>query len=727
MLDEKIKNAWHEIAKRGGHFVCCHADNKRPMEQPQWERNSASIQRVMGHLESGGVVGVIPGKLGYWVLDQDHGTYDYLRKKVPEIGFSIPTKTSGHYHHWITRPTRGISDPKGIRNADWHIGEAGGEVRGDCGYVIVWDAVALADNLKNYAGSTPILPEQTEVLPKNPHKRKKAAKDFPKRALKEVAKAKPPETRQAGAKGRNQTLYAKFFAICNNGMNTPDIEKGMRDAAISTGLEPRDVDATMSSAKEGADEKTRRDIAAKNKAASDVVSQLTSPSVDAIDTFADDLAKDFLDAVDKGDETEPDLFYNTDVRTIMEALNYLEYRFRYNTLSARVEVKKREADVWMDVSDGGAMIRYDLETNCFLKRKEGKASYRITKDRFDETMLRISEDKIFHCNPFLEWVKSRGEWDGKDRLSVALTEAVGAEKNALNAWAGHYMFASVLIRSATGGGLGFSLDQMLFLIGPHGAGKSRFVNQSFPDKKKQEEWVGYRFNITWDENKMVEKMIGKVFSEAAEVHTTRFFSLNDFKAFLSSPMDEVRLTYHRRTTLYPRTSTLVGTMNDISKVPDDSTGNRRLVPIWCPGIKKTGERTGGGWACTEWWNKNRDQVWAQAWEYAEKVISGNAFLEMPEGTKKELDRAYEGARERDDYFEEMVEAAYESLTLNSLADDIIEGVSLTGIVGFLSDTKIPQHNISSRIKSHLRRMGKKSKQVWDPKQGKNVRRWVDAY
>ena len=140
-LDPEAVRVWRYLEVQGCHFVLVNQD-KIPLHrrwQLPWER--PSLGQVLRHLAGGGLVGHVPAAVGTVVLDVDEsgdGAEAFMDAHPPY--WDIPSRRSKGLHlYYTTRVQYG--------NKRWRLGSTGGDVRGSRGFVVIWDAVALADML----------------------------------------------------------------------------------------------------------------------------------------------------------------------------------------------------------------------------------------------------------------------------------------------------------------------------------------------------------------------------------------------------------------------------------------------------------------------------------------------------------------------------------------------------------------------------------------------------
>ena len=137
-MHSDARAALTSLADAGAHFVTCRAD-KHPMRKG-WEKatNMPPLDTALRH---NGPVGVIPASLGCIVVDVDRGGDEAADKVVEWFGLPVaklPTRREGGWH--IFYKSR---DAANIGKGVWR----DGDLIGASGYVILWDAGAVAEGL----------------------------------------------------------------------------------------------------------------------------------------------------------------------------------------------------------------------------------------------------------------------------------------------------------------------------------------------------------------------------------------------------------------------------------------------------------------------------------------------------------------------------------------------------------------------------------------------------
>ena len=208
-------------------------------------------------------------------------------------------------------------------------------------------------------------------------------------------------------------------------------------------------------------------------------------------------------------------------------------------------------------------------------------------------------------DPFVDWLEGLPEWDGTERVGDSLRlagfeVADGTDPGLLE----HVSRSTFLAAVARAYRPGVKYDEMPILISAQGIGKSGFYELSLP-AEYQDAWYSDQIDLYGSSKEKLEASAGRVIVEAAELAGMYRKDVEKLKAWLSSRNDNtVRAAYARTPESRPRRFVVVGTTNDLHALPPDPSGNRRFPPVQLLG--------GSRQAVAEWWDQNRDQVWAEA-------------------------------------------------------------------------------------------------------------------
>ena len=345
--------------------------------------------------------------------------------------------------------------------------------------------------------------------------------------------------------GRNDGLNRLVFAKAQAGQTEFREE---RATAIAAGLDVAEVDATIKSASEAATSKT----------------------------------------------------YNRKDATALEgALAHLGISVRYNIRAQSSEVSSDGGQAWERTSDRKTADLRRLIADGFSYRladNRGIAPLRYGLDSWGEHLNAL----LYHheTDPFLDWLESLPQWDGKKRLHRLLTDTLQADDGPLTRWASTYLCLGAVQRAYEPGCL---LREIPILISPQRAGKSSLLSNLLP--AEQPAWFSDSISMADPTQKRVESMLGRVIVELSELTGFARAELESLKAFISRRDDgATRLAYRRDPETTLRRSILVGTSNDVECLPNDSSGNTRFVPVQC----------GAGSHVEPYLAARRVQLWAEA-------------------------------------------------------------------------------------------------------------------
>ena len=142
-LDPRTAQAYAYLHEQGVHFVLVGDTTKKVPIHQRWQLPWAapSLEQVLRHLEQGCPVGHVPAAVGCVVLDvdeSDDGGKVFMDRHPPF--WDIPSRRAGGLHlYYLSRVQYG--------NGNWRMGRTGGQIRSRNGFVMIWDAFALADML----------------------------------------------------------------------------------------------------------------------------------------------------------------------------------------------------------------------------------------------------------------------------------------------------------------------------------------------------------------------------------------------------------------------------------------------------------------------------------------------------------------------------------------------------------------------------------------------------
>ena len=181
------------LVEIGAHLIFCTADKIAYQKGWQLRRNAKRPAAVREHIESGGLMGLVPGSLSLVIFDADAGDPARLIEAFPPL-VAIPTSKPGRFHLVYT-------DMAEWRPRDYWYAGSFGQVRCEGGFVYLHDVALLLDAVLGRTRDYP--PPSGPELVIGPKARKIAvATDLVKPRKKPVRRAAGRSKRPAGAKSK---------------------------------------------------------------------------------------------------------------------------------------------------------------------------------------------------------------------------------------------------------------------------------------------------------------------------------------------------------------------------------------------------------------------------------------------------------------------------------------------------------------------------------------------
>ena len=340
---------------------------------------------------------------------------------------------------------------------------------------------------------------------------------------------------------------------------------------------------------------------------------------------------------------------------VKRAVAALGFGVRYNARRQRVEVgipkplRVAGQCEWEPVSEHvEALLVHTVAARCVTTGRHPKPPI---------TAMRRWREWLAWClvgqapvDPFANWLHALPAWDRRPRCDYWLNvfqPADDTEPEVLQFVS--RLIPMAVVKRALEPGCG--ADIMPVLVGPQGIGKSRCLKALMPVA----DWFSDSLSLHDELKVWVEKSLGPVLIEVAEMAGASRQETAKLKSILSATKDEVRLAYRRDAGEYPRRFFPVGTANDRRTLPNDPTGNRRFAVVNFVGNTKTHPDAN---AVVESVKASREQLFAEA---LVRVRNGEGLFPDPL-TAGLLAAAAEGARVDDTEVEAVVNAFVEGRT-----------------------------------------------------------------
>lgn len=319
----------------------------------------------------------------------------------------------------------------------------------------------------------------------------------------------------------------------------------------------------------------------------------------------------------------------------------LEWQFNSRAQEFEYRRKDQEGD-WVTAEETFiADVAERIEKQCKFAPPETTKLKPLKWGREDLSSALTALAERVPVDPFVQWLESLPDWDGRRRVSDLLWEVFGCASTPLNKWASRYLFLAPLERTYHPGCL---LRTFPVLIGPQGLGKSALLKNLFPPKRQAAWFSDTYLAHEFDAGRRIEATLGAVVVEISEMAGMAKSDLERVKGDLTRTTDRHRLAYRRNPQRIPRRFAFVGTSNDTAVLPNDHTGNTRFVAVACPTSYE---------AIEDVLDEEREQLWAEAlvlYKRGKRPV-------LPRTLMRAQARINEEYRDRDHVVEDGLEAA----------------------------------------------------------------------
>jgi predicted P-loop ATPase len=384
-------------------------------------------------------------------------------------------------------------------------------------------------------------------------------------------------------------------------------------------------------------------------------------------------AKNYFQELEKSEQTldefKNDQFGNpitTSLHNYDIALRRLNIKFFFDSFARKKIIEVGQDDeIYRDIVEDNhlesLMIQIDQQFQFFP-----------SKDKFYMYCGHLSRENSFH--PVRDYLDSLEPWDGVRRTDSWLIEFGGAPDTPYVRAVSRIVLTAAVRRVYQPG---CKFDEMMILESPQGLGKSTALKTLCPNL----DWFSDNFNLDGDSKRMIEQTSGKWIIEAGELNGMSARDHNGLKQYLSSPIDEARMSYARESTRRAREFIIIGTTNDTQYLRDH-TGDRRYWPIR---VQKFD---------VESLAAVRDQLWAEAL-FLHRENPEASFIRLDPALYN--DAAIEQSKRR-------VDNPIKIILEEHLGD--IEGRILTSDAWKLvSEDTAPNHTVAVQISKALQELG----------------------
>lgn len=244
-------------------------------------------------------------------------------------------------------------------------------------------------------------------------------------------------------------------------------------------------------------------------------------------------------------------------------LDFLEIKIRFNIITKRISIEglpetyaKSDLFEILPIYIKDALINNGIRIN--------------TNIIGEYILLEIAKNNF---NPFADFLKSN-KWDGKDRINE-LFDIFHIEKDFYKTLFRKWLYQTVSMSFNTLD-KPYGIDGVLTLQGKQGIGKTYALSLLSPNP----EWFQDGLTIDVNNKDSLIRATSALISEIGEFDSTIKKEQSALKAFLTSPVDDIRPPYGKKSIRRARTTSFCATVNPNSFLKDES-GNRRfwIIPV----------------------------------------------------------------------------------------------------------------------------------------------------
>ena len=199
--------------------------------------------------------------------------------------------------------------------------------------------------------------------------------------------------------------------------------------------------------------------------------------------------------------------------------------------------------------------------------RQGGYGIQVSDRNMHGAIATVAQENAYH--PVREML-TRMTWDGIPRVDHLFVDYLGCPDDAYHRQMARLMLLGAVTRIFEPG---HKFDFVPILEGGQGIGKSSFIEGLA---------LGWKSDLSGefhDDKRMVEQMQGSWIIEIPELQGFSKAEITTLKAFITRSSDKVRLSYERKTRIFPRQSVFVGSTNEKEYLRDDK--NRRYLPVKC--------------------------------------------------------------------------------------------------------------------------------------------------
>lgn len=240
----------------------------------------------------------------------------------------------------------------------------------------------------------------------------------------------------------------------------------------------------------------------------------------------------------------------------------------------------------------------DSDTVSYMKHLTNRYSCSFHKNTVIDAIEQSATENMY--DPLVNYLGLH-VWDNKPRIEQVFQQHLGVEDSEYIRAVAKVFFVGAVKRAMEPG---CQYPTMLVIVGEEGGGKSKFPAVIAKYREFYTDSVG----DVKDTKEAVQSIQGKWIVEFPEMRAFMGVSAGSehSKAFITSEIDNIRLSYGRENVALPRRCIFSGSTNNMSFLTDDGA-NRRYLPIYSPYSEESGivldiPRL----------EKEVDQLWAEA-------------------------------------------------------------------------------------------------------------------
>jgi len=197
--------------------------------------------------------------------------------------------------------------------------------------------------------------------------------------------------------------------------------------------------------------------------------------------------------------------------------------------------------------------------------------HELPVSHINEYLTSLADENQF--NPIHEWIQSK-PWDGKSRMQEWLQTIDTASNDVRDLILPKWAMSCVASWFSSDGQASHIVP---VLQGAQGIGKDRWCKNLFPSSMSQYILEGHSVNPQSKDSLI--NAVRHAITILSELNASnRRNTQDEFKAWITSDEDKIRLPYGRSERVMPRRTTFIATVNELDFLKDD-TGNRRFAVL----------------------------------------------------------------------------------------------------------------------------------------------------